>query len=74
MKAITKLIEESNSKNLLWAHWSWNGVLSQCELINQLKKLAASGFDGVLIRPTSDMIPSFLSDNFLEKSPMKLKR
>ncbi|MBD3391079.1 MAG: hypothetical protein GF418_03400, partial [Chitinivibrionales bacterium] len=49
-----------------WALWLWNKQISELDLIDQLNSFVENGFGGVAIRPSRDMDPAYLSEEFFE--------
>ncbi|ERP31657.1 hypothetical protein [Chitinivibrio alkaliphilus] len=64
MKGIAEYIKDRGHDSTIWALWAWNGVITEEEIRLQLGKLGETGVDGVIIRPSSDMFPLYLSDEF----------
>ncbi len=58
----------------MWAMWNWNGRISEDHVTEQFDKIVESGFNGILIRPLEDIIPSYLSEEFIELFNMILSR
>jgi len=66
LKTVSKLLEKSEKDQLMWAMWNWNGRISEHHITEQFDKIVASGFNGILIRPLEDIIPSYLSEEFIQ--------
>ncbi len=65
-KTLSKAFPSKNSKDTLRTVWVWNHALTEEEIEKQLSMFADKGFHTVIIRPTIDLIPAYLSDGFFE--------
>jgi len=61
-----KLFSKAGGSGLIWALWSWNGQICCETMKRQLASFANDGFDGILIRPSSDISCGFMTDEFIE--------
>lgn len=64
MKNLKNVLNNPDQASMLWALWIWNKAISEGEMLKQLNSFIESGFGGVAIRPTRDIIPSYLSKEF----------
>lgn len=56
-----------------WAIWMWNSCITKEKLTSQLKSFIEKGFGGVAIKPSRDMVPAYLSDEFFDLFQIALK-
>ena len=64
MKNFRELLKKPGRDSQPWALWHWNLVLSHSELLQQFEWFVKNGFGGIVIRPSRDMVPAYLSDEF----------
>lgn len=64
MNGISKLLESSIQNSSVWGLWNWNGTVTCDEMESQLKQLVSKGFTGLVVRPASDIVPAYLSDEY----------
>ena len=64
MKNLKSLLMKPSQEYKLWALWIWNKTISLDEMHDQLQSFISKGFAGVAIRPSRDMVPSYLSEEF----------
>jgi hypothetical protein len=65
LKNLKSLLIKPENDSRLWALWIWNKTISEEEMIKQLSSFIEKGFGGVAIRPSQDICPSYLSEEFL---------
>lgn len=56
-----------------WAIWMWNSCITKEKLVSQIKSFIEKGFGGVAIKPSRDMVPAYLSDEFFDLFGVALK-
>lgn len=66
MKKIATALTKPSASSKLWAMWIWNGKISSDGVKNQLNELIEKGFGGVAIRPSVDMQPGYLSEEYFD--------
>jgi hypothetical protein len=66
LKNIKAIFEKPSQQARPWAIWIWNSCISREKLISQLTSFIEKGFGGIAIKPSRDMLPLFLSQEFLE--------
>ncbi len=66
MKNFKNILSKPTREAYPWAIWIWNQHINRQELEKQLKALISKGFGGIAIRPGRNMVPAYLSDEFLE--------
>ncbi len=66
MKNIKELLKKPGRESQPWAIWIWNLTISPGQMVRQLEWFAQNGFGGVAIRPSRNMAPGYLSEEFLE--------
>ncbi len=64
LKNFKQIFSKPSHENRPWIIWIWNMALSRQELLAQLNGLLLQGFGGIIIRPGSEMVPAFLSEEF----------
>ncbi len=64
MKSLRNSLTKPSPDHRLWALWVWNKKITEDEMIRQLKSFIDKGFGGVAIRPTRDISPAYLSEEF----------
>ncbi|MDR0331787.1 MAG: hypothetical protein LBH93_08785, partial [Chitinispirillales bacterium] len=67
------LAKPSEPASLPWAMWIWNGAITKPEIEKQLGAFISKGFGGVAVRPGRDMLPSYMSQEFLENFGLVLE-
>lgn len=74
MKNIKNLLEKPGADSRPWAIWIWNSCITSEKLVSQLNSFIEKGFGGVAIKPSRDMVPSYLSNEFFDlfKTAFKL--
>jgi Glycosyl hydrolases family 2, sugar binding domain. len=74
LKNIKNLLEKPGADTRPWAIWIWNSCITREKLVNQLNSFIEKGFGGVAIKPSRDMVPSYLSNDFFDlfKTALKL--
>ncbi|MDR0304694.1 MAG: hypothetical protein LBH98_08030 [Chitinispirillales bacterium] len=65
MISADKLFSKTNS-DLTWALWNWNGNVCVESIKKQLASFVKDGFNGIIIRPCSNISCGFMTDEFLE--------
>ena len=66
MKNVKESLKKPSRESLPWVVWNWNGTISPALLLEQLSWLIDCGVGGIAIRPSRDMNPHYLSEEFLE--------
>lgn len=66
MKHIKDLLKKPSRESQPWAMWIWNLRLSQSQLSDQFNWFVANGFGGIIIRPSRNMVPEYLSEEFID--------
>ena len=61
-----KLFSKTNNDGLVWALWYWNGQVSVETLKRQFDSFVSDGFNGIIVKTTSDISCGFMSDEFIE--------
>ena len=73
MKNIKNLLEKPGVDARPWAIWIWNSCITRDNLVSQLNSFIEKGFGGVAIKPSRDMVPSYLSNEFFDLFKIALK-
>lgn len=73
MKNLKNCLTKPTRESRPWAVWIWNLALSKADLDSQMSSFAHSGFGGVAIRPSREMTPAFMSEEFIELFGMVLE-
>lgn len=73
MKNIKNLLEKPGIDTRPWAIWIWNSCITGEKLVSQLNSFIEKGFGGVAIKPSRDMVPSYLSNEFFDLFKIALK-
>ena len=73
MKNIKNLLEKPGIDTRPWAIWIWNSCITSEKLVSQLNSFIEKGFGGVAIKPSRDMVPSYLSNEFFDLFKIALK-
>ena len=60
-----KLFSKTNADSV-WALWNWNGNIDLETLKKQFASLVNDGFNGIVIRPSSNISCGFLTDEFFQ--------
>ncbi len=66
MKKIASALSKPSASSKLWAFWIWNGKITLDGLKDQLNEFVDKGFGGVAIRPSVDMSPAYLSEEYFD--------
>ena len=74
MKDIAKSLVNPERNNRPWAIWIWNLLLSKEQVLKQLDQFIEKGFAGVAIRPSRDMAPAYLSEDFFSLFEVVLQK
>ena len=61
-----KLFSKTNVDGLVWALWHWNGQVCSETLKQQFDNFVKDGFNGIVIKATTNASCGFMSDEFLE--------
>jgi len=64
LKNLKALLTKPLQDSRLWALWIWNKMITEPEMVKQLNMFIEKGFGGVAIRPSRDISPSYLSEEF----------
>jgi len=73
LKNIKNLLEKPGVDARPWAIWIWNSCITRDNLVSQLNSFIEKGFGGVAIKPSRDMVPSYLSNEFFDLFKIALK-
>ena len=65
MKSLRNSLSKPSPDYRLWALWIWNRKITEDEMVKQLNEFIDNGFGGVAIRPSREISPSYLSEEFL---------
>lgn len=65
MKSLKNILGKPAPESYPWAIWNWNGIITPEKINVQFKGFVDALFGGIIIRPSVDMSPGFLSDEFL---------
>jgi hypothetical protein len=65
LKNLKNWLSKPENDKKLWALWIWNKNITEDEMEKQLNSFIEKGFGGVAIRPSRDMSPTYLSQEFL---------
>lgn len=65
MKNVKESFKKPSRESLPWVFWNWNGTISSALLLEQLSWLIECGVGGIAIRPSREMRPHYLSEEFL---------
>lgn len=65
MKSLKNVLGKPAPESYPWAIWNWNGTLTPEKITAQFKGFVDALFSGIIIRPSADMSPAYLSDEFL---------
>ncbi len=65
MKSLKNVLGKPAPESYPWAIWNWNGIITPEKINAQFKGFVDALFGGIIIRPSVDMSPGFLSDEFL---------
>lgn len=63
-KTLQKIIKKSVSKTRFSATWTWNSCLEEDEFTNQLNEFKEKGFSTIIIKPSRQMNPRYLTEDF----------
>jgi len=66
LEQIKNLLAKPAPESRPWAQWIWNSCISEEKLVHQLSLFIEKGFGGICIKPSRDMSPSFLSEEFFD--------
>jgi hypothetical protein len=66
LKNLKEMLKKPSRDSQPWALWNWNFSISPALIEEQLDWFADCGFGGVAIRPSRDMVPVYLSEEFFE--------
>ena len=58
--------KDVSGASMPWALWNWNGEITRADIEDQMAEFIAKGFGGVAIRPGRDMLPVYMSQEFIE--------
>ena len=61
-----KLFSNLSGDGFVWAMWNWNGQIDVNTVNQQFTSLVNDGFNGIVIRPCSNISCGFMSDEFIE--------
>lgn len=64
MKNIKELLKKPSRESHPWAIWIWNQTISSDSLLKQLNWFIDNEFGGIAVRPSRDMQPAYLSEEF----------
>ncbi|HMA64595.1 MAG: hypothetical protein ACM31E_03190, partial [Fibrobacterota bacterium] len=67
MKSLKNVLGKPAPESYPWAIWNWNGTITPEKITTQFKGFVDASFSGIVIRPSADMSPDFLSDEFLSR-------
>jgi len=65
LKSLKNVLGKPAPESYPWAIWNWNGTITPEKITTQFKGFVDALFSGIIIRPTVDMSPGYLSDEFL---------
>jgi hypothetical protein len=65
LKSLKNVLGKPAPESYPWAIWNWNGTITPEKIATQFKGFVDALFSGIIIRPSSDMSPGYLSDEFL---------
>ncbi len=65
MKDLKNALQTIDPESRPWALWIWNQYVSIEAVVAQMKGFIERGFGGVAIRPGRDMVPAYMSAEFL---------
>lgn len=65
MKSLKNVLGKPAPESYPWAIWNWNGTITPEKINAQFKGFVDALFSGIIIRPSADMSPDYLSDEFL---------
>ena len=66
MKNFKEMLKKPSRESQPWALWIWNLTISESQLNKQFQWFVDNGFGGIAIRPSREMVPTYLSEEFLE--------
>lgn len=58
------MLKKPSRESKPWAIWIWNLTITQSGALEQLHNFIDDGFGGIAIRPSRDMYPAYLSEEF----------
>ncbi|HEX7509703.1 MAG TPA: hypothetical protein VF335_00250, partial [Chitinivibrionales bacterium] len=64
MEQIKNILAKPAPENRPWAQWIWNSCILEDKVVLQLNQFIEKGFGGVCIKPSRDMSPGYLSEEF----------
>lgn len=67
------MLKKPSRESLPWVLWNWNNTISSELLQEQLTWFIDCGVGGIAIRPSRDMRPTYLSEEFLDLFSIVLK-
>ena len=73
LKNIKELLKKPSRESQPWAIWIWNRSISEATLLEQLNWFIDNEFGGIAIRPSRDMQPAYLSEEFFSLFDIVLK-
>ena len=73
MKNYKEMLKKPSRESQPWALWNWNCSISPELVTAQLDWFIECGFGGIAIRPSRDMVPVYLSEEFFELFSMVLR-
>jgi hypothetical protein len=65
LENIKNILTKPASESRPWAIWIWNSCISKEKLVQQLNQFIEKGFGGICIKPSRDMMPAYMSEEFL---------
>jgi hypothetical protein len=66
LKSIRDQLQKPSHESMPWALWHWNLSLTKNRLIEQFEWFVQSGFGGIVVRPSREMEPVYLSEEFYQ--------
>jgi hypothetical protein len=73
LKNFKDLLKKPSRESQPWAIWIWNLTITPSELEKQFNWFVENGFGGIVIRPSREMVPAYLSEEFMELFAIVLK-
>ncbi|MBN1578501.1 MAG: hypothetical protein JW913_18205 [Chitinispirillaceae bacterium] len=73
MKNFKELLKKPSRESQPWAMWIWNLAITRSQLMKQLEWFVENGFGGIAVRPSRDMVPTYLSEEFIDLFALVLR-
>ncbi|MBN1309557.1 MAG: hypothetical protein JXA18_16675 [Chitinispirillaceae bacterium] len=73
MKNFKELLRKPSRESQPWAMWIWNLAITRSQLMEQFNWFIENGFGGIAVRPSRDMVPTYLSEEFIDLFALVLR-